>query len=268
MQTEKMAESFDGFRIYTRKDAPEKAKAAVVLVHGLCEHLGRYDYVTARLNDRGLAVYRFDHRGHGRSDGRRGHVGDFNFLVDDTNFILDGAKRENPGLPIFLLGHSMGGFTAACYGAKYPGKASGLILSGALTHDEAGLFSGLAAGLDPLTPIPNGLTENICRVPEVRKAYAEDPLCCRSFSMGLAYTLKDGLGWLSENREKFSDPALILHGECDKLVSRNDSIEFFSEISSEDRQLKIYGKFYHEILNEYGKDEVIDDIANWIGRRL
>lgn len=268
MQTEKMTESFDGFRIYAKKDVPEAPRAAVVVVHGLCEHLGRYDYLTEKLNGRGFAVYRFDHRGHGRSDGSRGHVGDFSLLVDDTDFIFGQAKRENPGLPVFVLGHSMGGFTAACYGAKYPGKAAGLILSGALTHDDAGAFASLPAGLDPLTPIPNELTDTICRVPEVRKAYAEDPLCLRSFSAGLGYALKDGVAWLGENAKSFADPALILHGECDRIVSRTDSVKFFSEISSEDKQLKIYGKFYHEILNEYGKDEVIGDIVGWIVRRL
>lgn len=268
MKTEKMLGSYDGFQLFACKDAPEHVKAAVVVVHGLCEHLGRYEYLAGKLTAQGFAVYRFDHRGHGKSDGERAYLEDFNCLVDDTNFMVDLAKKENPGLPVYLIGHSMGGFTVACYGAKYPGKVTGLVLSGALTHDKDKLLAQLPQGLDKHVTFPNELTDNICRDPKVCKAYADDPLRCRIFTAGLAYAMLDGIGWLSKNNKNFTDPVLMLHGECDKIVSYQDTCKFFSEVASEDKQLKIYGKCYHEILNESCKDEVIGDVLRWIENRL
>lgn len=267
-KTEKMVGSYDGFQLFTRKDVPENVKAVVIVVHGLCEHLGRYEYLTEKLNAHDFSVYRFDHRGHGKSDGERAYLEDFNCLVDDTDFIVEQAKTENAGLPIFLVGHSMGGFTVACYGAKYPGKVNGLVLSGALTNDTAKALDQLPAGLDKHTTFPNDLTDNICRDPRVCKAYADDPLRCRVFTAGLAYAMADGIKWLGKTAVNFKDPVLMMHGECDKIVSYRDSCKFFTSVSSEDKQLKIYGKCYHEIMNEYCKDEVIGDVIRWLENRL
>ena len=268
MQAEKMIDSYDGFHLYARKDTSENAKAVAVVVHGLCEHQGRYNYLTEKLNEHNFSVYRFDHRGHGKSDGERAYLKDFNCLTDDTNFIVDLTKKENPKLPVFLIGHSMGGFTVACYGAKYPGKVNGLVLSGALTNDVAGAFKQIPDGLDPHKTFPNELTDNICRDPKVCKAYADDPLRCHVITAGLIYAMQDGVRWLGENAGEFKDPALLMHGECDKIVSYKDSCKFFTMIGSQDKQLKIYGKCYHEIMNEYCRDEVIGDVIRWIENRI
>lgn len=133
---EKMIESFDGTRLYMKKDVPDNARAIAVVVHGLCEHQGRYDYVVEKLNENGIGAYRFDHRGHGRSDGERTYFSKFDEPIDDTNVIVDIAFEENPGVPVFLIGHSMGGYTVSLYGAKYTQKGlSGIVTSGALTHN-------------------------------------------------------------------------------------------------------------------------------------
>ena len=267
MKTEKTTGSYDSFELFTCMDIPENPKAAVVIVHGICEHLGRYDSLAAGLLAQGFAVYRFDHRGHGRTGGERGYLNNFNQLADDTNFMVELARKET-GLPVFVIGHSMGGFTAACWGAKYPGQAAGIVLLGALTHDVNQVFAGVPAGVDVHAPIPNQLTDAICRVPEIRSAYAEDPLCLKAFTIGLAYTLKDGVAWVAENAAKFADPVLVLHGESDMIISKQDSFQFFDKISSEDKQLKIYGKCFHEIFNEYCRDEVISDVIHWLENRI
>ena len=106
-----MISSFDGTKLYLNKEIPDGPKAAVVIVHGLCEHQGRYDYLAECFHKAGVGTYRFDHRGHGRSEGERTYYGDFHELLDDTNVVVDMAIAENPGIPVFLLGHSMGGFT-------------------------------------------------------------------------------------------------------------------------------------------------------------
>ena len=110
-----MISSFDGTKLYFNREMPEQARAAAVIVHGLCEHQGRYDYLADLFHQAGIGTYRFDHRGHGRSEGERTYYDDFNELLDDTNVVVDMAIADNPDLPVFLIGHSMGGFTVALY---------------------------------------------------------------------------------------------------------------------------------------------------------
>ena len=89
-------------------------RAVAVIVHGLCEHQGRYDYFSGLFHKAGIGTYRFDHRGHGRSEGERTYYTDFNELLDDTNVVVDLAIAENPGVPVFLIGHSMAASLLPC----------------------------------------------------------------------------------------------------------------------------------------------------------
>ncbi|NLB22997.1 MAG: alpha/beta hydrolase, partial [Clostridium sp.] len=97
---------------------------------------------------------------------------------------------------------------------------------------------------------------------------ANDPLNSKTFSAGLIREIGQGVTWLKENTERFIDSVLILHGAEDTLVSYKDSLEFFKEIPAQDKQVKLYGNFFHEIFNEYGKDEVMSDVVNWIKFRI
>lgn len=264
-----MISSFDGMKLYLNKEIPENPKAALVIVHGLCEHQGRYDYLAETFHKAGIATYRFDHRGHGRSEGERTYYEDFNELLDDTNVVVDMAISENPDIPVFLMGHSMGGFTVSLYGAKYPDKKlKGIVTSGALTHDNTGLITGVLKGLDPHTQLPNELGGGVCSVAEVVDWYGKDPYNTKTFTTGLCYALCDGLEWFKEKEKGFHYPVLMLHGEKDGLVNVKDTYQFFEHVSSVDKQMKIYGNLFHEIFNEYCKDEVIGDALSWIETRI
>ena len=264
-----MISSFDGTKLYLNKEIPEKPKAALVIVHGLCEHQGRYDYLADIVHKADIATYRFDHRGHGRSEGERTYYGDFNELLDDTNVVVDMAIGENPDIPVFLMGHSMGGFTVSLYGAKYPRKKlKGIVTSGALTHDNVGLIAGVPKDLDPHTQLANELGGGVCSVAEVVDWYGKDPYNTKTFTTGLCYALCQGLEWFKEKEKEFAYPVLMLHGEKDGLVSVKDTYEFFAHAASKDKQMKIYGNLFHEIFNEYCKDEVIGDALGWIEKRI
>ena len=260
--------SFDGRELYMVKNPIENPKAVVVFVHGLGEHLGRYDYLTRKFNSAGFSVYRFDHRGHGHSSGARAFYEDYNEIIDDVNFIVDLAKNENPHLPLYVLGHSMGGYAVACYGVKYPNKVQGIIMSGGLTRDKGGLITSVPKDLNPIMYLPNTLGSVISREPEIVNAYGEDPLVLKEISIGLYYALTKGLSWLIENTPSFNYPVLILHGGDDRIVSCEDSKEFYQVIGSSDKELKIYDILFHEILNDPEKDQVIADILNWINARI
>ena len=176
MQQQLTKQTPEGFLLVGRIDAPEQPKAAAVIVHGLCEHFGRYDYVTQRLLEAGYAVVRFDHRGHGRSMGKKVWYDDRTQIVSDTDLFVEEARAQFPDLPVFMIGHSMGGFGAASYGTAHPGKLDGYVLSGAWTRDHAGLASGaVEQGLDPETYIPNELGDGVCSDPAVGEAYLADP---------------------------------------------------------------------------------------------
>lgn len=266
---ESILKSFDGTRLYVKKETARDSKAIVVIVHGLCEHQGRYDYFAEKLHEAGFGTYRFDHRSHGRSQGALPHYDDFNQILEDTNMIVDMAISEYPNLPVFLLGHSMGGFAVSLYGAKYPDKKlAGIITSGAAVCDTIGLFAGAPDGLDPKTQLPNELGSGVCSVQEVVDWYGKDPFNRKSYTIGLVYALKAGQKWFSEAMKSFAYPVFMTHGEKDGLVGQDDSIIFFKNAASTDKQLKIYGNLFHEILNEYCRDDVIEDMIGWMDKHI
>lgn len=266
--TTKMIESFDGTKLYFRKDVPQAPVAVVVVVHGLCEHLDRYEHLAEKLCSAGIAVYRFDHRGHGRSEGKRVFYSDFNEIVDDVNVVAELALHENPSLPVFVLGHSMGGYASTLFGTKYPQKVRGIILSGALTRFNNQLMGKLPIEAPADTYVPNQLGDGVCSDPAVIKAYVEDPLVEKQISVGLMNSMYYGVEWLKQNAARFVDPVLILHGCCDGLVSEKDSRQLFGEVASTDKTLKIYANLFHEILNEPCRDEIIAEILVWLNKRI
>nr|WP_237163183.1 alpha/beta hydrolase [Paenibacillus sp. BIHB 4019] len=260
--------SFDGTKLYFSKNVVSDAKAAVVVVHGLCEHAGRYDYLTEKLNRRGFNVYRFDHRGHARSEGPRTFYNDFHQMIDDVNGIVEAALQESGDTPLFVIGHSMGGFASSSFGTKYPGKVKGIVLSGALTRYHTKVAGELPLSLPSGTYFPNELGSGVCSDPEVVSAYANDPLVEKQISVDLFNSLGDGVEWLKQHAKKFVDPVLVLHGANDGLVSEQDSRDFYGDIASTDKTLKIYAHLMHEIFNEPSRDEVIEEAISWIEQRI
>jgi len=266
---EKMIPSFDGTRLYMKKETAPSDRAVCVIVHGLCEHQGRYDYLADRFHQAGIGTYRFDHRGHGRSEGERTFYSDCDEMIKDVDMFVDIAIAENPDKPVFMLGHSMGGYAVALYGAMHPDKKlRGIVTSGALTYDNGHLITAVPRGHDAHETMPNQLGSGVCSVAEVVDWYGKDPYNTQTFTFGLCYAIQDGVERFESLVKEFSYPVLMLHGEKDGLVSPEDTREFFANASSSDRQMKIYGGLFHEIFNEYCRDETIGDAVNWISRRI
>ena len=265
MSVEYTFESFDGIKLYGQTDAIDDPRAVVVIVHGLCEHQGRYDYLTMRLNAQGYSVYRFDHRGHGRSEGQKIYYSNFEEIAKDVDVVVERAMEENPFVPVFIIGHSMGGYASALYGTMFPGKADGYVLSGAWTRDNKGLTAAaVASDADDLEYLPNELGDGVCSDPAVGRAYVADPYVIMEMSLGLFRAVNAGQKWMKENAAQFSDPVILLHGADDGLVDVSDSLEFFQDISSADKSLRVYAGLLHEIFNEYDKDAVIKDALDWL----
>ncbi|WP_425448499.1 alpha/beta hydrolase [Dethiothermospora halolimnae] len=265
----------DGTEIYYVKDVPNDRKAVVVIVHGFAEHLGRYDYVKNKLNEFGYGVYRFDNRSHGKSGGERGHIEDYNNFIEDANLVVDMAKKENTDVPIFMLGHSMGGFITSSYGIRYGEKLDGQVLTDAATMKTPqvtgikGPLFKLLSKIIPKKRIENPLSHLICHDRKVVKDYEEDPLNLNDATIKFFVEfMVNGVGWLNENMPSYSCPCLILHGGDDKIVDKRASENFYKTIASNDKEIKIYDGLYHEILNEDIKDDILEDIHKWLERHI
>lgn len=267
MTKEFMLKSFDNTSLFTKVDKAETPKAVAVISHGMCEHSGRYGFVTQKLLDCGINVYRFDHRGHGRSQGERGHYSQSDTITKDLKAVVDMAAAENPNLKLFIVGYSMGGFAAADFGTTYPNKADGIILFDAATRDALGGFSRISMDTDPMTRLPNKLAKRLTSDAETITAYKADTLNLNYFTAGLCQQLTLGITRLTQN-PTFNLPVFLLHGELDTLVSPKDSIEFFEAIPSKDKSLKFYGNTLHELFSEPVKHEILNDVVRWIKKRL
>lgn len=267
----KYIESKDATLLYTKvqtTEVPESAKATIIIVHGLAEHLGRYDDIAGVLNKE-FNVIRYDQRGHGHSSGENTFYSNVDEITDDLGAIVKYVKNLLPEQKLFVIGHSMGGYTAALYGTKFPGTIDGYITSGALTRYNHELFAGIPVGLDSNDYVKNELGEGLCSTEIVLKHYVEDALNKKQISVGLIRTIEKGIDYLKLEAGDFKDPVLILHGKNDGLVAVLDSEQFHDEISSEDKELIIYPDLQHEIFNEFRKkDEIFETIISWINARL
>ena len=262
-------------KLYYRKDIPEGVLANVIINHGFAEHLNRYDYVTKKLNEAKIGVYRYDLRGHGRSKGLKGHINSFMDFVHDTDRVVNMAKSEFPNIPLFMLGHSMGGFITCLYGINHPNKLKGQIFSGAAVRrlpQVKGIKGDIFNLLNLIVPnmkIKNQLSKDICSVTEVVEGYEKDPLVLKEATLNFyVQFLVKGTSWIGKNIEKYNYPCLIIHGEKDKIVPKETAIFLYNNILSKDKEIKIYDDLFHEILNEKEKDKILLDIINWIYNRF
>lgn len=268
MFEEKMVPSPDGTKLFMRKDLVDNPKAIIVIAHGLAEHCNRYNHLTERLLKENYSVYRYDQRGHARSEGKRTFFNEYAEIIEDIKSIIDIAKKDNPERKLFLIGHSMGGFTVSLFGTKYPDEIDGIVLSGALTRYSKETFGSLPVDMPADMYIDNTLGAGVCSDPKVGEAYEADPLVEKKISIGLMNMMPEGINYLKENANLFTAPVLIMHGLEDGLVSEEDSRMFFSEIASEDKSLRIYAKLMHELFNEPIYDEIFDEVVLWLDKHV
>ncbi len=259
----------DKTNLFYKQDFPEKMKAVLVIVHGVCEHCGRYQYLAERLYAAGYGVMRFDLRGHGKSGGKRGFVSSYlEFSQDVHEFVLK-ANKEAPNIPVYMLGHSMGAFISVAYAILYPHEIKGQILSGLpaiiLPLPSIRLLQRLPYNLLPMLRAGNDLGKVVSRDPAVVKDYIEDPLNLKKSTIKMSGEMfLKGPAWLALNIKEYGLPCLLLHGGSDLIVTPASSQWFFDKIASTDKQRKVYPELYHEIYNEKERDEVISDTIAWL----
>jgi alpha-beta hydrolase superfamily lysophospholipase len=255
---------------------PEEARlrGVVLLVHGLGEHAGRYDHVARKLNEWGFDVRGYDHFGHGESGGERGALSSDNRLLDDLGEMVEAARARTPdGLPLIVLGHSMGGLVAAKYAAAHPGTIDALVLSSpALGTRIRGWRRALLRTLPKIAPdlrVGNGLdTRWLSHDPEVERAYRADPLVHDRISARLARFIAEGGSEVVAQAPRWKVPTLLIYAGEDRLVDPAGSRAFAAAAPADVVTSRCFDGLYHEIFNERDSQPVFDCLKRWIDDRF
>jgi acylglycerol lipase len=248
------------------------SRAVIVISHGLGEHGGRYAELASRLVDEGFAVYALDHRGHGRSGGPRANIERFDYVISDLGVFLGRAQRQHPGLPVILLGHSMGGAIALGCALKYENALRALVLSAPAlaVADEPSMFKRLTvralSALRPDAGVMKIPARTISRDPDVVRAYESDPMVFHgAIPARTVGELLDAMRSLGQRAHELRLPTLIQHGSADELVPLAACRPVYQQLGLERRRtLRIYNGLYHEIYNEPEKERVIGDLVSWL----
>lgn len=260
----------EGTKIYAKAWTIDNPKGIVCGVHGLGEHINRYEHVAAFFNKNGYVFYGNDHYGHGQSGGARGHTPDYETLLTEVDIILESAEADFPNLPIYLYGHSMGGNIVLNYLFLRNPKIAGVIATGsAITLPKNPPAALLAVGklmrkIYPKFAQPNGLELKYLSTDQaVIDAYLADDLVHNKVTSELGLALIERGKWLISTNRKTDIPLLLMHGAEDGITSPLGTVEL-SKITEGDVTLKLWKGMYHEIHNEIDKQEVLDFMLNWM----
>jgi acylglycerol lipase len=274
MRDERTFESTGGVNIFMRSWKPESTPRAVIaLVHGFNAHSGYMIWPAEQFVANGFAAYALDLRGRGKSDGERFYVDQFSDYLDDVNGLVEIAREENPGLPIYVLGHSAGGVIASSYVFEHQDQIAGLVCeSFALDVGLPNAAALLIKGISHITPHLHVFTlknEIFSRDPEAVAAMNNDPLIANEKQPAeTAAALIIGAETLRENMPRFTVPMFIIHGTDDKATRYQGSQYFYDNSGSEDKTLKLYEDGYHDLLNDTIKETVMADILAWVNERV
>jgi acylglycerol lipase len=270
-------ETFKGvadYNIFFRAWRPaSKARGVVVIVHGFNSHSGQYLWAAEQLVSNSLAVYALDLRGRGKSDGERYFVDKFENYVADVASFVKLAKSREPGLPVYLLGHSAGGVVSCMYALDHQAEIDGLICESFAFQVPAPDFAlAVLKGLSHVAPHAHVLklkNEDFSRDPKTVEAMNNDPLIANEVQP--TQTIAEMVRADERLKKEFSHitlPLLIIHGTSDKAARPSGSKQFHERAGSKDKTLKLYEGHYHDLLNDVDKQVVMGDIVAWVDARL
>lgn len=273
--SDKILQGYGDLALYAQRWQPDgPAKASLAIVHGFGEHSGRLGNVIDWFVPKGYTVYAFDLRGHGRSEGRRGHINDWDDLLEDVGILLDWARSDAPDLALFLLGLSVGGLIALDF-ASHRGQ------------DLAGVIaSAPALGALPIAPLKIALARVMARVwptftqdaqldatalsrdASVGEAYVSDPLVHGFATARYGMEMLGAIPRVQSEAVLVDVPCLIVHGSADQFIPPDCSREYFDKLTVADKTRLEYDGYCHEVFNEIGKERVLADVESWIEERL
>jgi len=267
---------YKGLKLYYQFWLPDKKPKAVLLVaHGLAEHSGRYKNLVHYFVPKGYAVYALDHRGHGKSEGTRSYVDNFNDYLIDLKTFFNMVRKENKSAKIFLFGHSLGGTIATAYAVEHQDELAGLMVSGSSLVPSPSVspallaIAGVVSALLPKMGVTLLDASAISRDQGVVDAYVNDPLVFRGkIPARMGAELARMWKQLPEQMPRIKLPILIMHGFADQLSDPRGSKLLFERVGSRDKTLKLYDNCYHEICNEPEHELVLADMETWLKKHI
>jgi alpha-beta hydrolase superfamily lysophospholipase len=275
-RSEEIFEGQSGLELYSQSWHPSGVtKAKLAVVHGVAEHSNRYMNLVNGLVEPGIALYAYDQRGHGKSEGQRGYIESWDDYRADLGIFLNRVWEAEPSLPLFMYGHSMGALVILDYLLHESNGFQGAIISGSPIDSSdaaspaliltARMLSRIWPTFSMTSPIQPSQLSCDARVVQ---AYQEDPDIFKTMTVRWGTEYLDTQEWVKSHAAEITLPILIIHGGDDMLCAPEGSEQIFSAISSEDKTLKIYPSYFHELHNEPGHITVIEDILNWIESQL
>ncbi|CAN6174229.1 unnamed protein product [Urochloa humidicola] len=275
-------ETARGDALFTQSWTPaaaDRVKGVVVLLHGLNEHSGRYSHFAKLLNDQGLKVYAMDWIGHGGSDGIHGYVSSLDHAVGDLKeFLGDVVLEENLGLPCFLFGHSTGGAIVlkAALDPSVKLHVEGVVLTSPAIHVQPShpIIKVVAPIFSVLTPKyrVSALHKRgppVSRDPEALKTKYSDPLVYTGpIRVRTGNEILRISSYLQRNLSRVTVPFLVLHGTADTITDPRASQRLYHASMSTNKSIKLYDGYLHDLLFEPERDDIANDIINWLSARL
>jgi acylglycerol lipase len=262
-----------GTKLFMRSWRPVAApKAVVVICHGVNSHSGQYLWTAEQFVAAGFAVYAYDHRGRGKSEGPRFYIDEYADYTEDLGTLIALAKSREPGLKVFLLGHSAGGVVGCTWTLDHQNEIAGFICeSFAFQVPAPAIVLSLVRFLGKIVPKLPVLTlhmKDFTRDPKALAALEADPYC--KGEKQPARTVKALLEAGDKMLAGFSTlklPLFIMHGTADHATVPAGSQLFFDKATAADKTLKLYKDHYHDLLNDLGKEQVLGEIVGWINAR-
>lgn len=254
---------------------PQKTKMQLVVVHGFAEHMRYYYEMAEELSQKGVAVHLMDLPGHGLSDGRRGHIDDFQDYLDNVHLFFHSYPHFLKTKPAFLLGHSLGGLIATQYCLQQKPKIEGLVLCSPLTgfcslmSVVTTILAKIIARKNPayLIPKPSGVA-SLSRNPQKWPQYYNDPYRLRTISPHLYLSMGQQADMLQNLASELSVPLLLFYTAKDQVVSAADISRFFAKVGSRDKTAVVFTEAMHELFQEVEQKEVLEKMWVWMNERL
>ncbi|WP_245669203.1 alpha/beta hydrolase [Nocardia speluncae] len=266
-----------GHRLRRRGWVPEApVRGVIVLVHGVAEHSGRYDHIGRTLATNGFAVAALDHVGHGESAriGAPANLGSIDDAADKVAALLEVVRVEYPGVPVFVIGHSMGALITLYLATRAPLDVAGVVVSAPPLLIDAGnpvqrLLAPVLTRLAPNLPVLKLDSSQISRDPAVVTAYDNDPLVFRGkLPARTATEILTSAGQVLDRLPQLRVPTLAMHGTADAIAAPASTDRIEQHAGTTDLTVRRYDGLYHEIFNEPERDQVLADVVTWLTARL
>ncbi len=276
IKTEETIKGFGGVDIFTQRLMSDDAKANVIIVHGYCEHSMRYLHFAKHFNEAGFNVFMLDQRGHGRSGGRRAAVMQWEEYFDDLDRFVARVKEWEATLPLFIIGHSMGGLTVFAYIVNRPNAPfKGAVLSSP--------FFGLAIDVSPVKRLAAGILTKVLPNLSLKsdldpyflthdinivKDYIKDPLVDKVANTRWFTEAERIQRSCMERSSEVTMPFLLMHGEEDHIAGPEYTRRIYQRLGSSDKKLIMWEGMYHEIFNELDRVKVYEKAVEWLKGRI